>query len=65
MEPVGESIGVDVCMIGLSVAVLLDKGWVSGTEIVLLKLPLDPCLVTGARFAGSLPGFLLVWLLLG
>ena len=66
VEPVGESVGVDVCMIGLFVAVLFGKGWVSGIQIVLLNLLLDPCLVTGGEVRWFLAGYFaslaLAWL---
>ena len=66
VEPVEESIGVDVCMIGLFVVVLFGKGWVSGIQIVLLNLLLDPCLVTGGEvrwlLAGNFASLALAWL---
>ena len=66
MEPVGERVGVDVCMVCLFVFVLFGKGWVSGIEIFLLNLLLDPCLVTGGEvrwlLAGNFASLALAWL---
>ena len=45
-ETVGESDGIQVSRIGLSMAVLCVKGWVSGTEIVSFNaclVKLLPC----------------------